>query len=232
MSWNRYFSPHFSLTNTESQYKLKITGNNFRKKLINREKFMKKISMIFAIALILAFAGCESTGGGKASEGGDLEPFIVDLSTLSAVRNATPFTKNWDDFYIRLPEFSVDLTKYNRVTITAKAFNAAGEELPGADSQIMVTMVSDTSDWKPEHLGSVNQPASHRSDGNRNIILKEFNVGGYSDNIGKDRGVRVRMTQNPQALLFQVAQGFATNGVRFIEITSLVFHTGNYSTAE
>jgi len=182
---------------------------------------MKKFGVIFAIIMIVALAGCASGGGGgaaKAPAGGGGAPFVVDLSTLPAVRNTTPFAKNWDDFLIILPTFPVDVTKYTRLTITAKYFNADGVEVEQQDSKIMAVLIYDPN-------GDIRGPASGPGP---NTPVKEMNVGGFSGLINKDRGVRINLKQAPGALLFQNND----TSVRFVELTSFVFHNGDYKSAE
>jgi hypothetical protein len=178
---------------------------------------MKKISIILAIAIALTLvAGCASSGGssgGNAAKSGgaaDLQPYSVDLKTLPFVRNAKPFTRKWDDLIIRFPEFPVDVTKYTRVTITCKYFDAAGEEIEQKDTKAMVSFLYDASskDRGPDMGPGGNAP------------LKELNVGGYSGLVNKDRGVRVILKKAPEVIILQNCD----DDVKFIELTSIVFH--------
>jgi hypothetical protein len=58
-----------------------------------------------------------------------------------------------------------------------------------------------------------------------NTPVKEFNVGGFSGMIHKDRGIRVTFKEAPKQILFQNNSG---SQVAFIELTSMVFHNGDY----
>jgi hypothetical protein len=173
---------------------------------------MRKAGIIIAIIAILAVAGCATTGGAAKSGGGAAgDAYYVDLTTLPLTRNASAFTKAWDDLLIPLPEFPVDVTQFQRVTIRCNYFDAAGAEITQADSNVMVTLIYDPS-------GDIRGP----SDGpGPNTPLKEFNVGGFSGAVSTDRGVRIRLTKQPGAILFQNNSG---SKVAFIEITQLAFH--------
>jgi len=177
---------------------------------------MKKIAFILAVLIVFVFAGCASSGGGAS--GSNAAPFIVDLSTLPLVKNTKPFTRDWEDLLIIIPRYdNFDITQYSRVTITAKYYNAANEEIVQGDSNCMVTLILD-----PD--GDIRGP----QDGpGPNTPVKEFNVGGFSGMIHSDRGVRINLKERPGAVLFQNNAG---SDVKFIELTSLVFHNGNYST--
>jgi hypothetical protein len=120
---------------------------------------------------------------------------------------------------ILLPASSLptDFSQYTRITITASYFKADGEELPQADAMVMVTLVYD-----PD--GDIRGPSMGPGP---NTPLKEFNVGGFSGIVNTDRGSRLALRQAPGAVLFQNNSG---SPVAFIELTSLVFHNGNYST--
>jgi hypothetical protein len=181
---------------------------------------MKKLGVVLAIFAIVALVGCGSgtTGGATASGGGGgAEPFKVDLSTLPLVKNDKAFSKAWDDLLINLPASSLpsDFSKYTRFTITAKYFEASGAEIEQGDSNCIVSMIYDLN-------GDIRGPANGPG---ANTPVKEFNVGGFSGLIHKDRGIRVTFSQAPQAVLFQNNSG---SKVAFIELTSMVFHNGNY----
>ena len=188
---------------------------------------MKKISVILAVLAILALAGCASSGGGGGgAAGGGAAPYSVDLSKLRAVaigagdvvgeptglsvRNKDAFAKNYDDLMILFPSDMPDVTGYARITIKCKYFNADGGEIAQGDSNAMVSLVYDINGDKrgPEMGAGPNTP------------LKEFNVGGFSGQVSTDRGVRVNLSQNPGAILFQNSN---TN-VKFIEVTDIIFH--------
>jgi hypothetical protein len=191
---------------------------------------MKKISAILAALVILTFAGCGTSGGssgGAAAAGGDAS-YSVDLSTLRAVamggpgnntvgeptgetvRNRTPFAKNYDDLMILFPQFPVDVTTFQRVTIKCKYFGADNEEITQGDSNAMVSLIYDLSgDLRGPEMGA-----------GPNTPLKEFNVGGFSGQVSTDRGVRVRLSKAPAAVLFQNSNA----NVKFIEVTEITFH--------
>jgi len=195
---------------------------------------MKKILLVAVILLMtsmLVFAG-----GGKdkgAAAGGGAAPFVVDLSTLIAAkmdngnytgqqignftRNQTPFTKGWDDFMMLIPESSLpkNLADYQRLTVTCKYYNAAGVEIEQGDSIAMVVVIYDPA-------GDIRGPAMGPG---ANTPVKEMNVGGFSGLIQKDRGIRVTFSKAPGAIMFQNNPG---TPCAFIELTSFVFHNGNY----
>ncbi len=108
-----------------------------------------------------------------------------------------------------------DMSKYTRVTATCKYYDAAGEEIPQGDSNAMIVMIYDVN-------GDVRGPAQGPG---ANTPIKEFNAGGFSGMIHKDRGSRMTFAQPPQAIMFQNNAG---SKVAFIELTSLVFHNGDY----
>jgi len=172
---------------------------------------------------------------GVASTG---EPIKVDLSKLSTinidsgssaetalkgsytklegVRNRAPLTKEGSDVLILLPPEALpsNLLKYNRLTITAKYYDAANREIPQSDSQVMVTVIYYLNS---DIRGPSNGPGT-------NTPIKEFNVGGPSGQINKDSGIKINFRQQPEAIMLQ-----NTNpNVAFIELTSIVFHNGNY----
>jgi len=186
---------------------------------------MKKISIVLAVLIALTLvAGCASSGGSSSSgakSGGAaaaLKPYSVDLKTLPFVKNAKPFTRKWDDLIIPLPEFPVDVTQYSRVTITCKYFDAAGEEIEQSDTKAMVSFLYDA---KSKDRGPEMGPGG-------NAPLKELNVGGYSGLVDKDKGVRVRLTKAPEVIILQNC----ADEVKFIELTSITFHTKTASGAE
>jgi len=202
---------------------------------------MKKLGAVLAILAIVALVGCGSgTAGGAAKSGGGgggAAPFKVDLSKLSTVdiasgstaeqtaktktipgvKNKAPLTKAWGDVLILLPKEALpsDFSKYTRFTVTCNYFDAAGEEIPQGDSNVMAVMIYDIN-------GDVRGPAMGPGP---NTPVKEMNVGGFSGMIHKDRGIRVTFSQAPQAIMFQNNSG---SKVAFIELTSMVFHNGDY----
>jgi len=191
---------------------------------------MKKFGVVLAIIAIIALAGCGSGGGGGG--GGGAEPFIVDLSTLTqmeildqdamklggtlpGVRNTKPFAKNWQGMILKFPENMIDPSKYQRLTVVLKYFNANGDEITPADSMGMcVILYTLAGDWFGPAMGP-----------GPNTPVKEMNIGGFSGMINKDRGVRVGLSKSPEGIFIQKAQD---PGVAFIELSKLVFHNGNY----
>jgi len=192
---------------------------------------MKKILLIAVVLLMtsaLAFAGGGKDKGAAAS--GE-PPFIVDLKTLSqtevlsgdkvgrnlgnSVRNLTPFSKAWDGFLITFPENMVDISKYQRVTITLRYFDAAGNELEPADSMGQLNFINDLNgDWRGPAMGP-----------GPNTPLKEMNIGGFSGLIQKERGVRHGCSKVPGGMIIQRAQDAK---VVFIEVGAIIFHNGNF----
>jgi len=195
---------------------------------------MKKLGMILAIIAIVALAGCGSSGGSSGGGGGGGgAPFIVDLSTLTAaevaagdkvgatipggtLKNQKPFTKPWENFIVLFPENWVDVSKYQRITITLKYYNASGAEIEPADSMAQVNFVTDINgDWR----GPAMDPGP-------NTPLKQQNIGGYSGMVNKDRGVRHGCAVPPSAMIVQAAQTTPA----FIEVTGIIWHNGDYKT--
>jgi len=193
---------------------------------------MKKLGIILSVLVMFALTGCASSGGGGSSKAaaGGAEPYIVDLSTLTAylmennaitvpsglsTRNLNPFTRKYDNLVIVFPDIPVDLKQYSRVTIRGKYFDADGVELEQADGMAMVSLGYDPR-------------AEIFKDGASNVVLKEFNLGGFSTLVAKDRGTRVNLKENPRFILLQNSDVV----VKFIELTLVVFHNGNYSTPE
>jgi len=173
-------------------------------------------------------------GGGKTTDSGAAkDPYSVDLSTLKVyalgagdvvgqptggtVRNVTPFTKGWDDLFILFPEWTVDVTKYSRLTVRAKYYKTAddgvsvGDEIEQGDSNCMVVLVYDKD-------GDKRGPAMGPGP---NTPVKEMNVGGFSGLVSTDKGIRIRLGRNPEAILFQNNSG---SPVKFIEVTEITFH--------
>jgi len=194
---------------------------------------MKKFGIIMSIIAVLAIAGCASSGGGSAAASGGDEGgpgYTVDLSTVKVaildkkantivgtpvpgVRNAEPFTQNYDDLFIILPEFPEDVTKYQRITIRAKYFDANGEEIPAGDGNAMVSVIEDVND-------SANIRGGAAEGVYKNIPFKQYNVGGFSGTAHTDKGARLRYSRAPGGILFQNSN----TGVKFIELTELIFH--------
>jgi hypothetical protein len=190
---------------------------------------MKKILLVVVILLMtsaLAFAG-----GKKDSGGGGEPPFVVDLTKLiqaetlsgdkvgqkygNLLRNRTAFTKAWDGFLILFPEDMVDVSKYQRVTITLKYFDAGGNELEPADSMGQLNFINDLNgDWRGPAM-----------DAGPNTPLKQMNIGGFSGMINKERGVRHGCSKVPGGMIIQRAQDAK---VAYIEVGMIVFHNGNF----
>jgi hypothetical protein len=135
----------------------------------------------------------------------------IDLKTLPLTRNATAFTKNWDDLLIEFPAWpaSVNWTNFNRVVVKVKYFDADNKEIAQSDSRVQVVLIYDP---KGDIRGPENGPGP-------NTPLKVQNVGGGSSSISRDTGTALRLTQAPGAILFQNN----TTAVRFIEVTEITF---------
>ena len=195
---------------------------------------MKKILLIAVVLLMtsaLAFAGGGKDKGGAAAGGGE-PPFFVDLKTIilaetssspdKVVRELGNFTKNqkaitrtWEDILFIFPENFVDISKYQRVTITLKYYDKDNKELEPADSMGLVTFLKKLDgDWRGPAMGP-----------GPNTPMKEMNVGGFSGLVNKERGVRHGCSEAPAALLIQRAQDAR---VAFIEVGTIVFHNGNF----
>jgi len=198
--------------------------------IIIKEVFMMRLtSLIWIIATVVViglFIGCDldpdddnifgNFGNGanvfvKSTNGLVSNEAVIITNT----RNNKLFTKSFDDFLILLPDISLHVQDTSRVTITAKCYGKNGVLLPPTDSQIMVTLIYDPKgDIKgPSMLPGPNTP------------VKEFNLGGFSGMIHKDRGVRVDLIQAPKAILFNNTW----SEVAYIELTGLIFHNGDYS---
>jgi hypothetical protein len=201
---------------------------------------MKKLGVVLAILAVVALVGCGSgtAGGAAKGDGGGAAPFKVDLSKLSmvvpekpkkiedvlkgqyktvpGVKNTVAFTQNYDDLLILLTasDIPADFSKYTRCTITVKYYNPKGDEIKQADGFAMAVLVYDIK-------GDLRGPAM---DAGPNTPLKQMNLGGYSGMASTDRGARVSLSKPPQAILLQNANA----GVAFLELTSLVFHNGDY----
>ncbi|MCL2211594.1 MAG: hypothetical protein FWB95_06705 [Treponema sp.] len=197
---------------------------------------MKKIFLVAVVLLMastLVFGAPRAKRGAAAPAATGGNPFVVDLSTLSAAKmadakyaggtignftkNQTPFAKGWDDFMMLIPESSLpsNLSAYQRLTVTCKYYKADGEEIPQSDSIAMVVVIYDPA-------GDIRGPAMGPGP---NTPVKEMNVGGFSGMIHKDRGIRVTFAKAPGAIMFQNNPG---TPCAFIELTSMVFHNGDY----
>ena len=201
---------------------------------------MKKFGVVLAIVAALTLVvGCASSGGssgGGKSSGGAVKPYTVDLTKLvqvindpprqyedllksgnyktsTALKNPVPFARKYDNILFLIPELPVDVTKYKRVTINCKYYNAKNEELAQSDTKAMVTLILDPKgDLRGPDMGS-----------GKNTPLKEFNVGGFSGLVSTDKGTRVTLSQQPGAILFQNSG----DDVKFIEVTQITFHNGS-----
>jgi len=199
----------------------------------------KMIALLLgAFVLTGAFAGGGSEKSSSSSAGGGEPPYVVDLDTLQVAplgqgdivgtpvpgrRNTNAFTKNYDDLFIVLPQFPVDVTKYSRLTLKAKYFNAAGEEITQADGQAMVSVIEDITVKDSKFIRGGGAEGIYP-----NIPIKEYNVGGYSSTLSKDKGARMRYSKAPGGILFQNSN----TGVKFIEVTGIIFHNGDYKSEE
>jgi hypothetical protein len=174
---------------------------------------MKKIALVLVILLAATAVAFAGGGAQKSSGGGDgAPPYNVDLSLLPTVKNTVAMTKAWEDFIIVFPEFpGFDPSKYSRISIFAKIYDADGNEMPGADSKVMVSLIYDIN-------GDIRGPEMGPGP---NTPLKEFNVTGFSGLVSTDKGVRVRLSKQPGAINFQINPN---SGVAFIEMTQLTFH--------
>jgi hypothetical protein len=182
---------------------------------------MKKIGAILIAIAILGLAGCASKPKG---DGPTVEPYEVDLSTMQVValdgtplggtvKNPEPFTKNYDDLMILFPPIDLDWTEYPRITVTVKYFGADGTEINQGDGNAMVSLIYDIT-------GNIRGPDMGPGP---NTPMKEFNIGGYSGTVHKERGSRSRLTKAPQAILFQCSNV----NVKYIEVTSIIFHNND-----
>jgi len=193
---------------------------------------MKKISVILAILVALTIVGCQTTGGAAKSGGGGA-PYSVDLSKMQfcpvgagdvvgapigeSTRNIEPLTKAWDDVFLLFPELPANITSYARLTVRAKYYGVAadgksvGDEIEQGDSNAIVSLIYD---FNP---GDLRGPAMGPG---ANTPVKEFNVGGFSGIISTEKGIRMRLTKPPKAILFQNNHA----GVKFIEVTEITFH--------
>ncbi|MDR0501739.1 MAG: CsgG/HfaB family protein [Treponema sp.] len=136
--------------------------------------------------------------------------YSVNLNALPLKRNDKPFANQWDDFFIPFPQFQVDVTKYQRITVKVKYFNANGREIEQSDGMAMLSLIYDPKgDWRGPEMGP-----------GPNTPVKEFNLGGYSGQIHTNKGVRMNLTRAPGGILFQNSNA----NVRFIEVTEITFH--------
>jgi len=173
---------------------------------------MKKFGVVLGVLVVgmaLGFAGC---AGGPRHAPGEGPEFAVDLVAYEIqTRNEEALAGRWADFMILLPEFpDVDFTQFSRVTIVANYFDADGEQLAHQDDMVMVTLIYDPS-------GDIRGPEMGPGP---NTPLKQFNVGGGSGSVHRERGSILRLTRQPMAVLLQNA----SPAVRYIELVELTFH--------
>ena len=193
---------------------------------------MKKLIVILVILTALTVIGCASTGEKDSkTETAVSTPYSVDLSSVkyaifsnrgnsltkartrtkvlrTAVKNVEPLEQQYDGVVFILPEFP-DITKYQRVTVKAKYFNAAGAELRTSNGGAMIVIAYD-----PE--GDLEGPEMAAGP---NTPLKEFSFGNTSLS-HTDRGSRVRFSKNPGAILIQASNP----DIKFFELTDVIFH--------
>jgi len=136
----------------------------------------------------------------------------VDLSTLPATRNAAPFTRAWDNFFIQFPPWpaNINWSNFNRAIIRIKYFDENGVEIRQSDSRAVAILVYDPAG---DIFGLPNGGPSS------NIPLKELNVGGGSGMVHRDNGARISLDRAPGGINFQNND----LSVRFIEVTEITF---------
>jgi hypothetical protein len=191
---------------------------------------MKKlVVMLLAALLIVGLSGCASSGK-KAGDAPPVQPYSVDLSTLTmvkvvnnkvdptptddTVKNSVPLTGLWADVMMLFAPFpdDIDWTSFSRVTIRATGYNADGTAIPPGSGGIMVSLIYDIN-------GDIRGPDMGPG---RNTPLKAFSLGGPTGTVHTPKGSPVRLTQAPQAILFQNS----IMGIAFIEVTGIIFHDG------
>lgn len=171
---------------------------------------MKKITIVLALFLLVGLVGAFAQ-----------DSFSYDISKFPVTRNATAFTKQYDDFFIPLPEVSEDLTRYRNVIIRAKSFDADGNLITRGHNKAMATILVDSS------LVATNMDApAIRQDGHSNHIWKGFNISNRdnlpgSDAVSSNRGApaMIRGKANPTGILLQNLNA----DVKFIEIEEITF---------
>jgi hypothetical protein len=174
---------------------------------------MKKLGIVFAIAAVVAMvaigvAGCASSGGG--GKGGKLDRYVCDLTTFSVIKNKTAFTKIYDSYDVPFPEFPVDITQFRKITVRAKAYDAAGNDITAWSNNAIIRMVM-------SFEGEVKQM-------NPNVLFQELNcgfegLGPITTNEGVPLG---RPSSTPAG--FHIENN--SNEVKFIELTEVIFHNG------
>jgi hypothetical protein len=134
----------------------------------------------------------------------------VNLKTLPLIKNATAFTKNYDDLLIKFPAWpaGTDFTAFDRVIIKVKYYNEAGVEMSQNDTRAMVTLVYDPDgDLRGPEMGP-----------GPNTPFKMMNVGGYSSSVSTT-GSAMKLAKAPGAILFQNSSA----DVKFIEVEEITF---------
>jgi len=151
----------------------------------------------------------------KINPDSDVETTLKgNYQTIQGVKNEAPL-RLYSDVLIFLPREALppNFSLYKRLTITCKYYDAAGAEIPQGDASVV--MIYDVK-------GKLRGPVQGNGR-NLNTPFKE-SVGGPSGTINKDSGINITFDKPPQAIMFQNT----TSNVAFIELTSLVFHNGNY----
>jgi len=173
---------------------------------------MKKFGLVLVTLMVVAAIGFVGCAGGPRHAPGEGPEFSFDLEGLGIqTRNEEALAGRWADLLIMLPEIpDVDFTAFSRVTIVANYFNEAGEQIPHQDDMVMVTLVYDPA-------GDIRGPEMGPGP---NTPLKQFNVGGGSGSVHRERGSILRLTRQPMAVLLQNANAM----VRYIELVELTFH--------
>jgi len=197
---------------------------------------MKKLGIVLAIIVALTFVvSCASGGGGDtpapAASTSAAKSYSVDLNSLNykifsdsanslsgggaGKKNTTALQKQWDGVLFTFSGLPDSVKNFNRITVNAKYFNAAGAEIAQGDGKAMCVLIYDINgDLKGPELGP-----------GKNTPVKEFNLGGFSGLVNTDKGVRVTLTQVPGGILVQAADA----SVKFIELTQVTFHSGSAS---
>jgi hypothetical protein len=192
-------------------------------KLYLEENIMKRMGAVFAVvALATAFAvvGCATGGGGRADPDAR---FTVDLSTLPAIRNVEPFTKQWDQFMVDISGLPVDVSEFRRITVRLRALDANGNNITSWGANGVTRLIVDTTGY------------THGSQDDRfknvggNVAFVEVNTGFEGlGAISSDQGVLMGIRQRPGGLLFENNSA----DVSFLEITEITFHNSTAKVPE
>jgi len=192
---------------------------------------MKKIGIVLAFVVALAFLGCPGTPPPPPAPAAApaAKTYSVDLGTLSykifsdsanslsgggtGNKNTVALPKRWDGVLFTFSGVPADVTRFNRVTVNAKYYDSKGAEIAQGDGKVMCVLIYDLAgDLKGPEMGP-----------GKNTPVKEFNVGGFSGLVSADKGVRVTLSQAPGGILLQAADA----SVKFIELTQVTFHSGS-----